>query len=185
MHPGKRRGRLRRIHPRAQAPILFVIEKITEVLYSIPLKWEPHGQITTWGEGSMILHVQPPEMQHGANLKFGLQRKGVVQKLSEVMSGHVTAEWEQWVDTHSPNARNVLRSLFPALLYKSLLYALTRNDVVVNLRSLLWGCGVRRYPDHWWRPILYRFFHRFRLHRIVGFKRLIGWFHEGKRVPSA
>ena len=101
----------------------------------------------------MILHVQPPEMQHGANLKFGLQRKGVVQKLSEVVSGQVTAEWEQWVDTHSPNARNVLRSLFPGLLYKSLLYALTRHDVVVNLRSLLWGCGVRGYPDQWWRPM--------------------------------
>ena len=30
-----------------------------------------------------------------------------------------------------------------------------------------------------------RFFHKFRLHRIVGFKRLIGWFHEGKQVPKA
>ena len=124
-------------------------------------------------------------MQHGARLNFGLRRKGVVQKLSEVVNGEGTAEWEQWVDAHSPNARNVLRSLFPALLYKSLLYALTRQDVVVNLRSLLWGCGVRRYPDQWWRPILYRFFHRFRLHRIIGFKRLIGWFHEGKQIPGA
>ena len=52
----------------------------------------------------------------------------VVQKLSEVVRGEVTAEWEQWVDTHSPNARNALRSLFPALLYKSLPYALTRQE---------------------------------------------------------
>ena len=90
----------------------------------------------------------------------------------------MTAEWEQWVDAHSPNARSVLR-------YKSLLYALTQRDVVANLRSLLWGCGARRYPEQWWRPILYRFFHRFRLHRIVGFTRMIGWFQEGQQISSA
>ena len=173
------------ISPLLEAPILFVIEKISEVLYSIPLKWEPHGQVTTWGEASMILHVQPQAMQHGAKQRFRVQRKGVVQKLSEVVSGEMTAEWEQWVDAHSPNARSVLRSLFPALLCKSLLYALTRHNVVVNLRSLLWGCGVRRYPHQWWRPILYRFFHRFTLHGIVGFKSMIGWFQEGKQIPGA
>ena len=132
----------------------------------------------------MILHLQPTASRHGIHQSFGLRRKGVVQKLSEVVNGMVTAEWEQWVDTHSPNARNVLRSLFPALLYKSLQYALTRRDVISNLRSLLWGCGVRRYPNQWWRPILYRFFHRFRLHRIVGFKNMMCWFQEGQRISS-
>ena len=117
---------------RLEAPILFIIEKLTAVLYSIQLKWEPHGQVTTWGEASMILHLPPTTVQHGVQQSFGLQRKGVVQKLSEVVSGTVTAEWEQWVDAHSPNARSVLRSLFPALLYKSLLYALTQRDVVAN-----------------------------------------------------
>ena len=173
------------ISPLLEAPILFIIEKITEVLYSIPLKWEPHGQVAIRGEASMILHVQPQTMQHVVQQGFGLQRKGVVQKLSEVVNGTVTAEWEQWVDAYSLSARSVLRSLFPALLYKSLLYAPTRQDVVANLRSLLWGCGVRRYPDQWWHPILYRFFHRFRLHRIVGFQRMVGWFREGKQIPGA
>ena len=67
------------------------------------------------------------------------------------------AEWEQWVDAHSLNAQNFLPSLFPAF-YKSVLYALTRRDVVSYLRSLLWGCGVLKYRDQWWRPILHRFF---------------------------
>ena len=52
------------ISPLLEASILFIIEKITELLYSIPLKWEPHGQVTTWGEASMILHPQPTTVQH-------------------------------------------------------------------------------------------------------------------------
>ena len=35
------------ISPLLEAPILFLIEKLTEVLYGIPLQWEPHGQVTT------------------------------------------------------------------------------------------------------------------------------------------
>ena len=139
------------------------------MLYNIPLKWEPHGRVTTWGEASLILHQYSGVFKH----HFSLQRKGVIQCLSDVTQGIQTAEWEQWVDAHSPNARNVLRSLFPSLLYKSIMYALNRRDVVSNLRSLLWGCGAKRYPDQWWRPILLRIFHRFRLHRVVGFKTMM------------
>ena len=35
------------ISPLPEAPDLFIIKKLTEVLYRIPLKWEPHGQVTT------------------------------------------------------------------------------------------------------------------------------------------
>ena len=115
---------------------------------------------------------------------FGLQRKGVVQKLSDWVTGTVTAEWEKWVDAHSPNARMVLRSLLPSLLYKSLLYALNKRDVISNMRSLLWGLGVKRYPDQWWRLALHRFFYRFRLHRVVGFKTMMCWYQEGRQVLS-
>ena len=66
----------------------------------------------------------------------------MVQKLSDWVTETVTAEWENWVDAHSPNARMVLRSLLPSLLYKSLLYALNKRDVISNMRSLLWGLGV-------------------------------------------
>ena len=102
----------------------------------------------------MILFQQSKMSQHKFQHDFSLQRKGVVQKPSEAVNGTVTAEWERWVDTHSLNAGSVLPSLFPALLYKSLLCTLTRRDVISNLRSLLWGCSVHRYPDQWWRPIL-------------------------------
>ena len=122
--------------------------------------------------------------QHAGFFKhsFGLQRKGVVQKLSDWVTETVTAEWENWVDAHSPNARMVLRSLLPSLLYKSLLYALNKRDVISNMRSLLWGLGVKKYPDQWWRPALHRFFHRFRLHRVVGFKTMMCWYQEGRQV---
>ena len=168
------------ISPFLEAPTLFLIEQLTAVLYNIPLKWEPHGSVTTWGEASMLLDQHMGFFKHS----FGLQRKGVVQKLSDWVTGTVTAEWENWVDAHSPNARMVLRSLLPSLLYKSVLYALNKRDVVSNMRSLLWGLGVKRYPDQWWRPALHRFFHRFRLHRVVGFKTMMCWYQEGRQVLS-
>ena len=99
------------ISPFLEAPTLFLIEQLTAVLYNIPLKWEPHGSVTTWGEASMLLDQHMGFFKHS----FGLQRKGVVQKLSDWVTGTVTAEWENWVDAHSPNARMVLRSLLPAL----------------------------------------------------------------------
>ena len=113
---------------------------------------------------------------------FALHRKGVVHELSAWRQGAVDAEWEQWVDAHSPNARTVLKSFLPSVLYKSLLYALSPQDVICNLRSLLWGLGMRAYPDQWWRPMLLRFFQRFKLHRILGFKVWIRWFQEGRGV---
>ena len=168
------------ISPFLEAPTLFLIEQLTAVSYNIPLKWEPHGSVTTWGEASMLLDHHVGFFKH----TFGLQRKGVVQKLSDWVTGTVTAEWENWVDAHSPNARMVLRSLLPSLLYKSLLYALNKRDVVPNMRSLLWGLGVKRYPDQWWRPAVHRLFHRFRLHGVVGFKTMMCWYQEGRQVLS-
>ena len=134
--------------------------------------------MTTWGEAAVILAHRT-----GAYVQdFALHRKGVVHDLEAWRQGVTDAEWEQWVDAHSPNARTVLKSFLPSVFYKSLLYALSPQDVTCNLRSLLWGLGVRAYPDQWWRPLLLRFFKRFRLHRILGFKVLIRWFHEGRGV---
>ena len=107
---------------------------------NIPLKWEPHGRVTTWGEASIIVHQHSGVFKH----HFSLQRKGVIQQISDVTQGIHTAEREQWVYAHSPNARSVLRTLFPALLYKSVLYAL-----------YLWHRpeDIRRYPWYMNRDI--------------------------------
>ena len=159
-------------------PLTFIIEQMTTIIYGIPLKWEPHGDVITWGEAVVILAHRTNVYMHD----FALHRKGVVHDLSAWRQGAVDAEWEQWDDAHSPNARTVLKSFLPSVFYKSLLYALSSQDVTFNLRSLLWVLGVRAYPDQWWRPLLLRFFKRFRLHRIVGFKVFIRWFHEGRGV---
>ena len=163
------------ISPCFAAPLTFIIEQMTSIIYGIPLKWEPHGDVTTWGEAAVILAHRTNVYVHD----FALHRKGVVHDLSAWRQGAVDAEWEQWVDAHSPNARTVLKSFLPCVFYKSLLYALSPRDVTCNLWLLLWGLGVRAYPDQWWRPLLLRFFKRFRLHKILGFKVLIRWFHEG------
>ena len=166
------------ISPCFVAPLTFIIEQMTFIIYGIPLKLEPHGYVTTWGEAAVIFAHRT-----GAYLQdVALHRKGVVHDLEGSRQGATDAEWEQWVDAHSPNARTVLKSFLPSVFYKSLLYALSPQDVTCNLRSLLWRLGVRAYPDQWWRPLLLRFFKRFRLHGILGFKVLIRWFHEGGRV---
>ena len=134
--------------------------------------------MTTWGEASLILHQYSRVFKH----QFSLQRKGVIQCLGDVTQGIQMAEWEQWVDAHSPNACVALP--LPCNLYKSVFYALNRRDIVSNLRSLLWGCGAKRYRDQWWRPILLRIFHRLILHRGVGFKTMMCWYQEGRQVPT-
>ena len=135
-------------------------------MYGIPLKWEPHGEVTTWGEATLILLHRKNIYLHD----FALHKKGVVYEVHAWKQGVLDGQWEQWVDAHSPIARTVLKSLLPSILSKSLLYALNRHDVFCNLRSLLWGLGVRAYPDQWWRPMVLRFFKRFKLNR-VGIKR--------------
>ena len=47
------------------------------------------------------------------------------------------AEWNRWVHRSSPHARAVWRWQFPAFVYKSCWYAMSKADVVCNFRSLL------------------------------------------------
>ena len=99
------------ISPYFAAPLAFIIEQMTTIVYGIPLKWEPHGDVTTWGEAAVILAHRTNVYMHD----FALHRKGVVHDLSAWRQGAVDAEWEQWVDAHSPNARTVLKSFLPSV----------------------------------------------------------------------
>ena len=88
------------ISPCFAAPLTFIIEQMTSIIYGIPLKWEPHGDVTTRGEAAVTLAHRSNAYVHD----FALHRKGVVHDLD--------AEWVPWVDAHSPNERTVLKSVW-------------------------------------------------------------------------
>ena len=145
--------------------VRIAVSALLHSIYGIKLKWEPHGDVVTWGEGA--LSVQ----QDGLHL----HRKGVVPALHAP-----EPEWLNWVDASSPHTRNVWASQFPSLLQKSIWYALTPQDIRDNLRSLCWGVGRKGYPSKWWSGTLGRF-HRMYLSRVVGLQQLQAWVIQGKR----
>ena len=73
------------------------------------------------------------------------------------------------------------RSYFPTLLSKCMWFALAVFDVRVNLRSLMWGVGLKQYPVGWWKPALRRFFISVTLGRLVTVEELHAWLMEGTR----
>ena len=55
---------------------------------------------------------------------------------------------------------------FPSLLCKSVWFAVSKEDLTANVRSLMCGLGIKGHSRHCWRPALHRFMHRLRLHRV-------------------
>ena len=56
----------------------------------------------------------------------------------------------RYPDVLSPNARLVLRSLVPGLIYKSLQYAFTAHQARQNLRAVGRDLAAKGYPLSWW-----------------------------------
>ena len=131
--------------------IKFVVSVILRIVYGIPLKWEAHGSDVVWGE-AVITHGSHPSVLH-------LRRKGVCVDLRDT----VNAEWHKWVHPKAPNARVVWRSLVSALICKSMWYAWSRDDLVCNVRSIIWGLTIRGYPSRWWKGRVFRACQRFAL----------------------
>ena len=111
---------------------------VLQQIYKIPLKWEPHGRSVTWGEASLTPRAAG----------FSLTRQGIVQDLS-LYDPTSPVEWTRWVSRFSPNARTTWRSPFPSMVLKSIWYALSTDDLRLNIRSLIWGMGYHRYPKSW------------------------------------
>ena len=70
--------------------------------------------------------------------------------------------------------------MFPSLLINSIWFSTTEMELRLNLRSLMWGIGVKGYPEPWWRGQLLRFFKDNQLDRVVAFKDLFAWVREEK-----
>ena len=134
------------------------------VLYGIKLKWEAEGAEAVWGISTVTF-----------GLSFGLRRKGAVIDLdSEV------PEWDRWLGVGSTNSKQTCRSMFPTLLINSVWFSTTGEELRSNLRSLMWGIGVKGYLEPWWRGQLLQFFKDNQLDRIVTIKDLFAWVREGK-----
>ena len=116
--------------------VAFIKEIISLLLgatYGIKLKWEPSPDNVVWGEGT--LNTRPTTVS--------LTRKRVFPVLGEP---DTIPEWDSWKDLCSPHTRLVWRSQFPSILQKCVWCALTTDDLITNLRSVMWGLGVKRYP---------------------------------------
>ena len=144
-----------------------VLRALLRVVYGIRLKWDPHGEYITWGEGKI-------SKQHGVSVQ--LPRKACTLSLDDPPSD---VEWGSWVDKANPHAKQVWKSQFPSLLLKCMWYALTTTDFIINLRSVMWGMGAKSYPRKWWHPTLWRLFHKHAWHTVVCFQDLLHWVDEG------
>jgi len=123
--------------------VRFGISDLLRFVYNIPLKWEPHGVAVAWGEGVVI----PRAMES----RIGLLRKGASQDLHDP-TARAEAKWNRWVSPASPNARLIWHSLLLAIISKSIWFAWNAADVMVNVRSLVWGLSIKGYPLGWWKP---------------------------------
>ena len=146
--------------------IKVFLSSFLKTVYGLPLKWEAHTEFVTWGEACV----------NTTGRSLSLLRKGCAME----RKSSSTFEWDSWVGRASPNAKTVWRSHFTALLHKSLWYALSGHDIKFNLRSLMWGVGVKGYPSTWWIGTLRRFHRRFDLGRVVSIRQLMIWKVQGR-----
>ena len=159
--------------PEEDKPLIkVVITHLLAKVYGINLKWEPSSpDSVTWGEATISF----------TNKGTSLTRKGEVYSLDNLTD---SPEWDTWVDYSSPHARLVWRSHFPSVLHKCIRYALTLEDVRANLRSVMWGVGVKGYPSRWWLPTLRKFYRSTTLDRILPLDLLLMWVREGRAFSS-
>ena len=159
--------------PEEDKPLIrLVITHLLARVYGINLKGEPSSlDLVTWGEASI------PCMEKCTSLT----RKGVVYSLENLMD---SPEWDTWVDYSSPHTRLVWRSHFQSILHKCIWYALTSEDIRANLRSVMWGVGIKGYPSRWWLPTLRKFYRSTTLDRILPLDLLLLWVREGEAFSS-
>ena len=149
--------------------VKYVISVMLRVVYGIPLKWEPHGASVVWGEAVVTPVANPPTMI--------LRRKGVCVDL------HCSADAEghKWIHPQAPHARLVWRLLVSALMFKSMWYSWSRNDLICNVRSIVWGLTIRGYPTQWWKGGFFRVCHSFALDCFFTETDVLVWIEEAKR----
>ena len=157
--------------------VRFCVAALLRTTYGIALKWEIHASVVVWGEGAISCPFE-------AHL-LSLLRKGASRALEEAIHG----EHLKWIHLASPNAQYVWRSQLPALVTKSIWHAWSTDDLVTNLRSLLWNLILKGYPVGWWKPQFLRCWDKYQLQRVFPLHLLHAWIREGKqgrcRLPGS
>ena len=161
------------VPPCMNSQVCSSVAVVLRCIYGIPLKWEPHGTSVTWGEASLT----------SCGDGFSLTCKGIVRDLS-LYDPAALGEWTRWVHRFSPNARTVWRSQFPSIVLKSIWYALSMNDLRLNVPSLIWGMGYHSYPKRWWRPKLFSLWSKYRMGRCFSMHEVDLWFSQGVQISG-
>ena len=115
---------------------LETLKKRFQKILGLQLQIEGEGQVWTSLGAKLMLH---PE---GQGLEIGLKDRAADCGPMRVL--------RRYADVLSPNARPVLRSLVPGLIFKSLQYAFTADQARQNLRALGSDLVVKGYPQSWW-----------------------------------
>ena len=136
--------------PSVQQHVITFTQVFLDVLYNIPMKWEPSGTINDLCEARVITL---PEV--------GLLMKGVHFPPPDTSNPHPdTAIWDRWVDLDSLNARDVLKSMLPTVSSKALTcalaLALAQLHMQINLVPIVrvCVCVCKEYAKAWWWPPL-------------------------------
>ena len=160
------------INPVMIPGIKKAVMTLLNVLYGLPLKWEPHTEGVTWGEAFIDMGSEG----------ITLRRKGATHELRHMQTKGVLCEWDKWVSVDSANARYTVNSYFPSLFLKSVWYAACAKDVITNFRSIAWGIGARGYPGDWWSPLLKKFLVKYKLDELIPMPVFERWRREAKGV---
>ena len=106
---------------------------LQQELYQVPLKWEPEGQFLSWGE--CCVSCMPT---------LSLTLKGSRKDFFD------PSVWDRWPDRWSPSCALVLQSMVPALVLKSIMFALCRANQSLNVEGVVTGFGYKGYQWSWW-----------------------------------
>ena len=68
-----------------------------------------------------------------------------------------------------------------ALVCKSMWYSWSRDNLICNARSIVWGLTIRGYPTRWWKGRFLRVCHRFALDCFFTKTDVLVWIEEAKR----
>ena len=108
-----------------------------DVLYNIPMKWEPSGPVNDWCESRVV-----------TSFGLALLVKGVIFQPSEIASPEPDFSiWDSRVDRESPNATSVLHSMLPTMAGKALTYTRKHVHMQINLAYIVRGCAYKGTPE--------------------------------------
>ena len=144
---------------------------LIDCIYGVPLKWEPKSDLTTWCESQ--LGFSPEDG------RFCMTRKDIVRDLEE-HTLTTPCEWDRWIPAESANAKDTMSSVLPSLSLKCIWYAMSEEDIKVNIRSLCWGIGWHGYPLSFWKSSLKRFIDVYDLKANTPIQLCESWVEQGR-----